>query len=257
MSDEELVNAAANLIEVPASIQQNVETINLPTSVNGFDGVTVKWASDNAAINVETGKVTHSSSNVNVTLTATVSKGSASKTLTFVVEVVRIDNAEYEVLVSFDCEDALPGDQNGNSASKSGYGEGVVELGNPKAPWRLKNALISNIANDRVDGIFGIRMKSAADESATGAVTIEKDGEYNVVELDAAVYGKDVTTIKIRVDYSTDGGNTWVKGETEQGLEAAINTYRFYLPEGNKRISIVAVAGTGNRCNLDNIKLMK
>ena len=257
MSDQDIVDAVAGMIEIPTSIQQNVDTIDLPTLMAGFDGVTITWSSNNDAINAQTGAVTHSANNVNVTLTATVKKGTATKTVTFEVEVLKLDNATYEVLVSFDCEDALPGDQNGNSSSKASYNEGTVELGEPKATWRLKNALISHIENDRVVGAFGIRVKCNTDETKTGAVSIEKDGEYHVVELDAAVSGKDVTTIKIRIDYSTDGGNTWVKGNSEQGLDTTITTYRFYLPEGNKRISIVAVAGSGNRCNLDNIKLMK
>ena len=254
MSDQELVNAASKLINVKTTIAQDETTIDHQKTIEGFDGITVSWASDNTAIDATTGAVTHANEDVKVNLTATAKLNDATASVTFEVNVLKIDNATYEVLHTFNCEDATPddGSNNGNSPSKPSYAGGTVVLGTPARTWFLDNALISNIANDKVDGLFGIRMKKG------GKVEIQHDDEYNVIDLDAAVYGKDKEGFEIRVDYSTDGGATWTEGTTIYSLlNQPLETYRFYLPEGVKRIAIVGLPTNGNRCNIDNIKLMK
>ena len=67
------------------SVKQDV---SLPTS--GDEGTAISWSSDNTAIDAATGAVTRpdaSSSDVSVTLTATITKGSATDTKTFVLTV--------------------------------------------------------------------------------------------------------------------------------------------------------------------------
>ena len=85
-----------------------------------------------------------------------------------------------------------------------------------------------------------------------------QDGEYNVVELDTAIYGNDKAGIQIAIEYSTDSGTTWIRSEQVITVDSkTLQTYRVVLPEGAKRVAIVVVANTGNRVNIDNIKLMK
>ena len=82
--------------------------------------------------------------------------------------------------------------------------------------------------------------------------------EYNVVEFATAVYGNDKAGIQLKVEYSTDQGTTWVAAEGVITVETkTLQTYRITLPEGVKRVAIVVVENSGNRVNIDNIKLMK
>ena len=258
LSDKDLLEAASTGLTISSSIALGVDTIELPTLLEGFDGMTISWSSNNAAINAETGAVTHGTENVTVTLTATFAKGTETFEKTFEVLVFAADNKEYQVLATFDCEDAAEADKNGNSTSKANYAEGVVELGTPKAKWLLRNALIAAIANDVYDGTFGIRAKAGKTADATGRIEIQQDGEYNVVELATAVYGNDKTGIQIKIEYSTDQGTTWVAAEGVITVESkTLQTYRVTLPAGVKRVAIVVVENSGNRVNIDNIKLMK
>ena len=68
----------------------------------------------------------------------------------------------------------------------------------------------------------------------------------------------DATGAQIRIEYSTDGGNTWTASQTVITIDSyEMQTYRVKLPEGVKRVAIVLVEGTGRRVNFDDIKLMK
>lgn len=258
LSDKDLIAAAANGLTITGSVALGVDKIELPTSLEGFDGMTITWSSDNDAINVETGAVSHKSENVTVTLTAKFAKGTETLEKTFDVLVFAEDTKEYEVVASFDCEDAEAADKNGNSTSKGSYAAATVELGTPKHKWLLQNALIACIANDVYDGTFGIRAKAGKSADATARIEIQDDGEYNVVEFATAVYGNDKAGIQLKVEYSTDQGTTWVAAEGVITVETkTLQTYRITLPEGVKRVAIVVVENSGNRVNIDNIKLMK
>lgn len=258
LSDKDLIAAAANGLTITGSVALGVDKIELPTSLEGFDGMTITWSSDNDAINVETGVVSHKSENVTVTLTAKFVKGTETLEKTFDVLVFAEDTKEYEVVASFDCEDAEAADKNGNSTSKGSYAAATVELGTPKHKWLLKNALIACIANDVYDGTFGIRAKAGKSADATARIEIQDDGEYNVVEFATAVYGNDKAGIQLKVEYSTDQGTTWVAAEGVITVETkTLQTYRITLPAGVKRVAIVVVENSGNRVNIDNIKLMK
>lgn len=258
LSDKDLIEAAANGLTITGSVALGIDTIELPKSLEGFDGMTITWSSNNDAINTETGVVTHKSENVTVTLTAKFTKGSESIEKTFDVLVFAEDNKEYEVVASFDCEDAEAADKNGNSTSKGSYAAATVELGTPKHKWLLKNALIACIANDVYDGTFGIRAKAGKSADATARIEIQDDGEYNVVEFATAVYGNDKAGIQLKVEYSTDQGTTWVAADGVITVDTkTLQTYRITLPAGVKRVAIVVVENSGNRVNIDNIKLMK
>ena len=258
LSNQDYLEAISDKLAISTSIAFNVDSITLPTKLEGFDGVEINWSTDSDLIDVNTGKVSHSNETTTVVLKALLSYKDASFEVLFDVVVFAEDNKEYEVLVTFDCEDALAGNSYGNSESKPGYAEGVVELGTPKAKWLMRNALIAAIENDVYDGVFGIRAKSGKSDAETGRLEIMQDGEYNVVELDTAIYGNDKAGIQIAIEYSTDSGATWVRSEQVITVDSkTLQTYRVVLPEGAKRVAIVVVANTGNRVNIDNIKLMK
>ena len=141
---------------------------------------------------------------------------------------------------------------------KSGYAEGTVSLGTPKATWMLRNALIAAATNDIYDGTMSIRAQAGKSKEETARIEIQQDGMYNVVEFATAVYGNDAKGIQIIIEYSTDSGKTWVAAEEVITVDSkTLETYRIKLPEGNKRVAIVVVENSGRRVNIDNIKLMK
>ncbi len=258
ISDEDLLAAASNKLTIPTSISLSVNKIELPTEISGFDNISVSWVSNSELINVETGVITHKTENVTVTLTATLSIGTTIYRKTFEVLVFAEDNNNYEVLVSLDLEDAATPNQWGVSDTKSGYAEGTIQLGTPKATWLLKNALIAASTNDKYDGVLGIRAKSGKTADETGRIEIQEDGEYNIIEFATAIYGSDKVGIQIKIEYSLDSGATWTTSNDIVTISSStLEIYRIKLPEGVKRIAIVIVENTGNRVNIDNIKLIK
>lgn len=258
LSTEKLLEVSAGVLNITETISFNVTTIDLPSVIDGFNGVTVSWTSDNEAINVETGIVTHLASDVTCKLTAKLTCNGQEYIKEFNVLVVASDNTEYEILATLDLEDALDADKNGYSLTKKGYGEGVITLGTPSHNWLLRNALIARISGDKVDGRFSIRAKAASTKDQTGRIEIQEAGEYNVVQFDTAVYGGDDEGIKVAIEYTFDDGATWVSAEQVITVNAReLETYRIKLPEGSKRVAIVVVENSGNRINFDNIKLMK
>lgn len=258
LSTKELLEAISNSITVYQSIPFSVNEIELQSTVEGWDGVSITWESDNALIDVTTGTVNHSSENVTVMLTAHITYEGESLDKTFDVLVFALDNKEYQVLASLDLEDSGEADKYGNAVIKSGYKEGVIELGTPKLSWMLRNALISSTTSDKFDGTFSIRAKSNKTADSTARIEVQHDDEYNVIEFAAATYGNDQGGAQIRIEYSTDSGKTWVaSAEIIEVNYLSLVTYRVKLPEGVKRVAIVVVENTGNRVNIDNIKLMK
>lgn len=259
MSTEDLLKAAATSIEVKSALPFEVNTIELATSVEGFDGLVVAWESDSELINTATGAVTHSEQDTTVTLTATLTLDGSSYSTTFTVTVFALDNNDYEVVTVFDCEDALEANSYGCSQSKEKYAEGNVFLGTPeKHNWMLRNALIGAISGDVRDGKFSIRGQVNTTADTTARIELLESLDFSVIEFAVATYGGDANGTLVRVEYSTDNGTTWVAHETIISVDSKeLTSYRLRLPEGAKRVAIVLVEGSGRRVNIDNIKLMK
>ena len=257
ITDEQLLEAASSKIDITKTIGFAVDSIELPTSIDGFD-CEITWDSDSNLIDFTTGKVTHTEENVTVTLIATISLNGKSVQKEFFVTIEAADNKEYETVASLDLEDALPANSWGNSETKTGYAEGVVELGNPKHKWILRNALIAATSGDKYNGTFSIRAQVRDAASETARIEILEAGEYNVVEFAACIYGNDVLGTKVRIEYTLDDGATWVVSDNIITLNnTTLETFRVKLPEGVKRVAIVLVEGSGRRVNFDDIKLMK
>ena len=82
VDEDAILDSAIKQVVIPTSTTSN---ITLPTVV-GNEGVTVTWSSNSTAIS-NTGVVTRASSDQNVTLTAVYKRGTAEKTVTYVVNV--------------------------------------------------------------------------------------------------------------------------------------------------------------------------
>lgn len=258
LSDKEFLDAAAATLNITKSIAFNINDIELPQKLEGFDEIAIVWSSSSESINVDNGAVTHGSENETVTLTAKLTYKEEECEVSFEVLIFAVDTTEYEVVASLDLEDASLENKYGNSVTKPSYAAAVVNLGTPKANWLLQNALISSTDSDIREGIYSIRAQSGQDAASTARIEIQEDGEYNVVEFAVATYGNDAHGAQIKIEYSTDSGTTWTASAEIITVESStLQTYRIKLPEGVKRVAIVLVENTGRRVNLDNIKLMK
>lgn len=257
-SAEDILEACLEKITIDDSVGYSKNEITIPTVVEGFEDVTITWSSNSENINVETGAVIHAATDVTVTLSVTLTYKNATLTHDYQVVVVAEDTNVYEVVASLDLEDASKETNYGCSATKPGYAEGVITLGTPAHNWMLRNALIANSSSDRFEGTMGIRAKSGASAEATARIEIKEEGEYNVVEFAAGTYGNHVLGTKIRVEYTTDDGQTWIASDVIITLNAyEMETFRVKLPEGVKRVAIVVVENSGKTINIDSIKLMK
>lgn len=252
-----VLDAAMEKVQIAGLVSNLKDAISLPSFIEGFSDVTLSWESDSELINVETGKVTHASENVTVTLTLTLETKGVTLQKEFEVLVEALSNREYTEVVNFDVDDALDANSWGNSESKPGYASGTVTLGTPAHTWLLNNALIAATSSDKYEGKFSIRAQAKETAAQTGRIEIQEDGEYNCVEFLAAVYGGDEAGIKIRIEYSTDSGKTWVLTDAVTIESTTLETFRITLPDGVKRVAIVVVENSGRRVNIDEIKLLK
>ena len=257
ISDEDLLKAASGKLDIVTSIGFAVNTIDLPTTIEGFD-CEVIWDTDSELIDPTTGVVKHGQVDERVTVIATIVLNGKSVQKEFFVTVEALDEKVYETLVSLDLEDALAPNSWGNSETKPSYAAAVVELGTPKAKWLLQNALIACTNNDKYNGSLGIRAQVRDSAAETARIEIMESGEYNVVEFAACIYGNDVLGTKIRIEYTFNDGATWEASENIITVNnTVLETFRVKLPEGAKRVAIVLVEGSGRRVNFDDIKLMK
>jgi hypothetical protein len=257
ISDEDLLKAASGKLDIVTSIGFAVNTIDLPTTIEGFD-CEVIWDTDSELIDPATGVVKHGQVDERVTVIATIVLNGKSVQKEFFVTVEALDEKVYETLVSLDLEDALAPNSWGNSETKPSYAAAVVELGTPKAKWLLQNALIACTNNDKYNGSLGIRAQVRDSAAETARIEIMESGEYNVVEFAACIYGNDVLGTKIRIEYTFNDGATWEASENIITVNnTVLETFRVKLPEGAKRVAIVLVEGSGRRVNFDDIKLMK
>lgn len=260
LTDEEMVEAAANALSLQNSIAKDVNSIDLPATVDGFTGVLISWTSNNPIINGSTGAVTHSSDTTDVTLTATVTLNDASLTKDFIVTVFADDEDKLEAVHTFDLEDALPASQYGMSASKPSYKAGNVELGTPKTTWLLSNAAIAGDGNDHVNGTFGIRTQVNAVQEESGRIEVLQDYEFSQLEFKAAIYGANALGVQLAVEYSTDSGTTFTRTDRVYTINSySLETIRVHLPQSNAttRIAIVVLSGQGQRVNVDDIRFLK
>ncbi len=100
-TDEEKATLVADELDFPETIKLPT-TLSLPTT--GLYGTTIAWASDNEAINVETGEVVLPAEPVLVTLTATVSSNDYDLVVEFEIMV------GYEIITVQEARDAAVGD---------------------------------------------------------------------------------------------------------------------------------------------------
>jgi hypothetical protein len=264
MTDKQATEVAAASLEIVESIPLNVNNVTLPTTLEGYEGVTVEWTSSNAALNTETGAVTHPVSTLDLTLTATVKKGTDQTVRSWTVTVFGTNLESLSFLHTLDLEDADPSGSYGCSNTKPKYTveatNDMVDLGDPVTKWQLKNALIGGDNNDKRTGMYAIRTQSNNDQARSGRIELQDNVyDFNMLEFDAAIYDANRKGMVLMFEVSTDDGVTWTQLEREYTINHFdLVKYRVRTgTTGNVRVAIVLKAGTGQRINIDNIRLIK
>ena len=101
------------------------------------------------------------------------------------------------------------------------------------------------------------KLKTIEEELKILLLPKDENDEGNVIVEIRAGVGGDEAGIKIRIEYSTDSGKTWVLTDAVTIESTTLETFRITLPDGVKRVAIVVVENSGRRVNIDEIKLLK
>lgn len=258
------VEVAISSLEIIETAPLGVTNISLPTELAGYEGLTIVWTSGDAAIISNSGAVTHPLLTTDVTLSVTITKETGSATRNFIISVFGSDETKLTALHTLNLEDAGPVGNYGLSTMKPKYNvpetNNMVDSGTPLAKWQLNNALIGGDNNDKRLGEFAIRIQSNAVQASSGRIELQDNThDFNILEFKTAIYGANRKGMEIMFEVSTDDGATWT------GLERTItinhfelDTYRVRLgTSGNVRVAIIMKAGTGQRVNIDEIRLLK
>lgn len=225
VSNEAVLDNAINSVVIDGTIKNGVNSIELPTSVEGSD-VTLSWASSDESVISTTGAVVAKDADTIVTLTLTVSLNGESKTAEYTVCVIgKGTNAVLAYTEDFTHASSDASGSYGGSGIKGGYADGVATF-HEGYTWTFNSALHGSLANDKPyvtdpDETWCARIKPTSVNENAGIYTNFSFENLEYVDFYYAAYGQNVGSI-LTVYYSIDGGTTWVA--TEQtfvtGLEA-------------------------------------
>lgn len=134
--------------------------------------------------------------------------------------------------------------------AKAAYATGTVYL--KTGPWTMNDALIGNLASDRKNGTFSVRMRN------TGSLAMNFDllkGADRIV-IYHAVYGNDAASTW-ELETSVNGGDSYQKrGETVTSSKNTLDSVVFQIKEtGPVRFSITKLTGGTARINFDDIRI--
>ena len=265
LTDQEKVDTFIKSLEIKTTYTAEDKKATLPTTLESIPGSTITWESNSAVIKND-GTITHGDDMVDVTLTATLQVNAAKATKKFVVTVFPKDDSKLEVVNTLDFEDCtLNEDRQGNvSNEKPSYsGNDLLSLGNPKTNWHFNNCLIGGDGSDHRNGLFAARLKQkAGDQSQSGAIRLEQDFSFSIVEFKLATFGAHAFGSHVYVSYSTDSGSTWknIENKDAVSIDYKLQTFRFEIPGANDttRIALNYKEGSSSATiNIDDIRLLK
>lgn len=265
LTDQEKVDTFIKSLEIKTTYTAEEKKATLPTTLESIPGSTITWESNSAVIKND-GTITHGDDMVDVTLTATLQVNAAKATKKFVVTVFPKDDSKLEVVNTLDFEDCtLNEDRQGNvSNEKPSYsGNDLLSLGNPKTNWHFNNCLIGGDGSDHRNGLFAARLKQkAGDQSQSGAIRLEQDFSFSIVEFKLATFGAHAFGSHVYVSYSTDSGSTWknIENKDAVSIDYKLQTFRFEIPGANDttRIALNYKEGSSSATiNIDDIRLLK
>jgi len=138
---------------------------------------------------------------------------------------------------------------------KNGYAEAEVTC--VAAQWRMAQTLIGNLADDRKNGDWSVRMQAKSGVTTELEMMEDKTEGCDSLWFYAGLYGEKDTGVKLSVDYSLDGGMTWLpvaknlafnKGEWKR--------YGYKLDvDGLVRLKFSVTGTSSKRINVDDIQM--
>lgn len=125
------------------------------------------------------------------------------------------------------------------------------------AQWRMAQTLIGNLADDRKNGDWSVRMQAKSGVTTELEMMEDKTEGCDSLWFYAGLYGEKDTGVKLSVDYSLDGGMTWLpvaknlafnKGEWKR--------YGYKLDvDGLVRLKFSVTGTSSKRINVDDIQM--
>ena len=254
LTETDKVDLVISNIALPSSIRRDIATIELAKTDAKFKDVAISYTSNNDAINVETGAVTHKEKDTIVTITATVKLNDVIKTKTFKINVFSLNDDYLTEVAKLDFEDASEKQNYGCSETKSSYKDGNINLGGHN--WAMHNALIAGAEDDRRTGTYGARIQTSGKDNS---LILLDQLVFDTLEFNLANYGKNKLGAVIKVSYAVGDGE-FVELDDEYVVTSNVmQKIRVKLPveKGSKvRVKISVVEGTGQRVNIDDIRLL-
>jgi endoglucanase Acf2 len=274
MTDAQAVTADSNALAVGYTTGDGATSVkgNVTLSAAGANGSTITWASSNTAVISNAGVVTRPAANTNVTLTATIRKGTASATKTFTLTVIAketssdiIDTAHFTVTlqklsdtsaklvlapkVTIDWVDI-------HYMINSGSQQNVRML---KVGSNWEQTITNLINGDTIKYNFTYFTTYGQDSAWFTSVfntggTNPLDPNVTAVEADKAalaigyVTGDSATSVKSNVTLPTTGANgstiTWASNTTSVVSNTGVVTRPSYT-SGNKTVTLTATLTKG------------
>lgn len=214
--------------------------------------ISVTATSDNQTLLPNTGGISVVNAAGSITLTLTPAVG---QTGTVVVTVVATDGNSASTTKTFTLTvepPATSGFTEGfESNAKGSYAAADVTL--PSGVWNLNDAVIGNLANDKKNGSWSVRVRN------TGIVSMQFDfatGAKTVTVLHAK-YGTEVACTW-QLWYSTDGGSNWTQAGVDQSSTPDTLTPVTFTINLNQpiRFQLRKTSGGTARINFDDFQIV-
>lgn len=213
----EKLDVEAEKISIDAAVNFDT-TIDLPLKGSMYDDIVISWTSDNtcAVVDAENGKLTVSLQKEAqvVTLTATLSLGDATKTVTFTVNVAAMPTVVPSVVTEPKADTAYKFYLTQKSLGKLYYINGEMS-GFYMATTENSNEAI-NVYAEIVDGGFKLYVKSSVDGTKTYISIVEATGSDGKSHINAIFSTENGCVFTMNTQYNTPvttiGSDTYYLG---------------------------------------------
>ena len=228
LTGADVLKSAKEDLEV-SNTERVVRDLELPTSAAG--GVSVVWSSSEEAIMTNTGKITKTDKDQNVTLTATLKYGDLTETKTFKLIVAAIDNDNF---IEYKFEGDLSETNGKLDDAHSTVDRPHLPGGNEE--YRPGFVLDENGLRGKayyLDGASGIRLPNGLIQSNKYSVSLWVNPESTTVSTPAFFGMRDLKNWVSILPHGWDGNVllwsgdvSWYDGFT--GVKAELNTWSLY-----------------------------
>ncbi len=145
-------------------------------------------------------------------------------------------------------------DFEGASETKSGYASGTVTLSGLQ--WNMTESLIGNLTSDAKNGTKSARLRT--NDVAVMTMLEDITSGAGTVSFLHAKYGSDAASF-VALDYSTDGGGSWVNAGTASVSSTTLQLYSTNINvSGNVRLRLRKTGSSpaNARANVDDITVL-